>query len=288
MDMSIDTLIKQSGTPVALPEVFRKINRLAKDPNSSMADISQITEKDAGLSSRLLQIVNSPYFGFPSSINSIARAITIIGTHDLRDLLLTTATIDLLANKEYKQTHIRELWKHSLYCAVISKLLAESIQQERTECFFASGLLHDVGRFILFQGAQETTHFDINQARDNGQDLLKIEHSLLGYTHTDIGRRIAEYWNLPDRITETIAYHHQPELAKQYPLETAIVHIANHIANGFEEDSSSSRENSTSLISPFAWKTSGLTMENINEVQNKAPEQFNELYHLLMPAIKAA
>ena len=287
MDISIDTLIEQSGTPVSLPEVFRKINRLTQDPNSSMADISQITEKDIGLSSRLLKIVNSPYFGFPSSINSIARAITIIGTHDLRDLLLTTTTVDLLANKAHKHTHIRQLWKHSLYCAVISKLLAESLQQEHTECYFVSGLLHDVGRFILFRGIPETTHSAIDQARDSGQDSLNIERSLLGYTHTDIGRRIAEHWKLPDRVIETIAYHHQPELAQHFPFETSIIHIANHIANSFEDEAESAEKN-TSRINPYAWKTSGLAMENINEVLNKVPEQFNELYDLLMPGVQAA
>ncbi len=286
MEISIDTLIEKSGAPVSLPEVFIQINELTQDPNSSVADISQVTETDIGLSSRLLKIVNSPYYGFPSTIDSIPRAITIIGTQDLRDLTLATTTVDLFANKNHIQKHIRQLWRHSLYCAVNAKLLAEAIGQPHTERFFVSGLLHDIGRLILFQGIPEQTHKVINQAAETGKDLLTIEQALLGFTHTDIGCRIAHQWKLPENIIETIAFHHSPEKAREYPLETAIVHIANHMANSLDQESATIAESNG--INQHAWKISGLSMNMVNDVLSHAPEQFAAISALLMPDVKAA
>ncbi len=286
MEISIDALIEKSGAPVSLPEVFLQINELTQDPNSTVADISRVAETDIGLSSRLLKIVNSPYYGFPSTIDSIPRAITIIGSQDLRDLTLATTTVDLFANKQHKQKHIRQMWHHSLYCAVNAKLLAEAIKQPHTERFFVSGLLHDIGRLILFQGIPEATHKAINQAAETGKDLLAIEHTLLGFTHTDIGCRIAHLWKLPDNIVETIAFHHTPEKAREYPLETAIIHIANHMANILDEDNSMTAQ--PKGISQQAWKTSGLNMDMVNDVLSIAPDRFAEIHALLMPDIKAA
>jgi putative nucleotidyltransferase with HDIG domain len=286
MDITIDTLIEKSDAPVSLPEVFIRINQLTQDPNSSVAEISQVTETDIGLSSKLLKLVNSPYYGFPSSIDSIPRAITIIGIQDLRDLTLATTTVDLFANKQHKQKHIRQLWRHSLHCAINARLLAETIKQQHTERFFVSGLLHDIGRLILFQGIPEKTHKFINQATETGKDLLSIEHALLGFTHTDIGCRIAHLWNLPENIVETIAFHHAPEKAREYPLETAIIHIANHMANIMDEDSSTPGE--PNGINQHAWEISGLNMDMVNEVLSNAPQQFAEMHALLMPEVKAA
>jgi len=286
MDISIDTLIQQSGTPISLPEVFIQLNRLTQDPNSSVADIAQIVESDIGLSSRLLKIVNSPYYGFPSSIQNITRAVTIIGTKDLRDLALTTTTVDLFTNMRNKQEHIRQLWRHSLYCGVISRLLAESLDEQNTERFFVAGLLHDIGLLILYQGIPETTHHSIQQARATGETLASIEMSILGYTHTDVGSRLAQKWKLPANIIEAIEFHHAPEKATQYPVETAVIHIANHITDMLNQ------ENDLSITQPpidsAIWETSGLKSEAIDLVLANAPQQFNEVYGLLFPQEQAA
>jgi len=286
MDISIDMLIEQSGTPVSLPDAFIKINQLTQDPNSSLADISRVAETDIGLSSRLLKIVNSPYYGFPSSIDSISRAIAIIGTQDLRDLMLTTTTVDLFSGKKHKQKHIQQIWRHSLYCAVNARLLAEVTRQQHTERFFVSGLLHDIGRLILFQGLPEATHQAINQSRETGQDLLVIEQSLLGFTHTDIGCRIAAQWNLPNNIIEAIAFHHAPEKSREFPMETTIVHIANHYANCFDQESC--MPGMPEPISQYALDTCGLDIETVSKTLSNVSEQFSEIDNLLMQHNKAA
>jgi len=286
MDLSIDTLIQQSGTPISLPEVFIQLNNLTQDPNSTVADIANIIESDIGLTTRLLQIVNSPFYGFPSNIDSISRAVTIIGTKDLRDLVLTTTTIDLFSNMHSKKRHIQQLWRHSLYCAVVSRILAESLHDQNAERLFVSGLLHDIGLMILYQGIPETTHHSIQQASETGTSLASIEKTILGFTHTDVGFHLAKKWRLPENITEAIQYHHTPAQAEKCPVETAIVHIANTLTDMIDN------ENDLSIIQPTIdheiWKVSGLDDTAIDSVLENAPQQLDEIYGLLFPKEQAA
>ncbi|NOY65891.1 MAG: HDOD domain-containing protein [Gammaproteobacteria bacterium] len=286
MNLSIDTLIQQSGTPISLPEVFIQLNKLTQDPASTVADIAYVIESDIGLTTRLLEIVNSPYYSFPSDVGSISRAVAIIGTKDLRDLVLTTTTIDLFANMQSKQENLRQLWRHSIYCAVISRILAESLNKLNTERLFVSGLLHDIGLMILYQGIPETTHHAIMQANKTGETLASIEKTILGYTHTDVGYQLATKWNLPDNIIEAIRFHHTPEKASDFPVETAIIHIANILTDMIDD------ENNLSLhqhqIDSDIWNISGLNTEVIDQVLKDAPQQLNEIYTLLFPKEQAA
>jgi len=286
MDLSIDTLIQQSGTPISLPEVFIQLNSLTQDPNSTVADIANIIESDIGLTTRLLQIVNSPFYGFPSNIDSISRAVTIIGTKDLRDLVLTTTTIDLFSNMQSKKQHIQQLWRHSLYCAVVSRILAENLHDQNAERLFVSGLLHDIGLMILYQGIPETTHHSIQQARATGNSLASIEKTILGFTHTDVGFHLAKKWRLPENITEVIQFHHTPGQANKYPVETAIVHIANTLTDKIDDENDLSIIQPT--IGPDIWEVSGLDIKAIDNVLENAPEQLDNIYGLLFPKEQAA
>jgi len=286
MDISINQLIEKAGMPVSLPDAFIRINDLSQQANSSVAEFAQVIETDIGLTARLLQIVNSPYYGFPSNINSIARAVTILGTHDLRDLALATTTIDLFSSLDNKQDHIRTLWRHSLYCAVLARALGQALKQHQSERFFVAGLLHDIGRLIFFQGIPETLHETIKQARSTGKDLIDIEFSILGYTHTDVGARLAEQWNLPANVAEAIEFHHHPDKAQQFPVDAAIVHIANHLANSIDQESSLVE------VLPSISKTAlGITQVDnniIDKVVTNAPAQFAEIFELLFPREQAA
>ncbi len=286
MDISIETLIEQSGAPVSLPEVFIQINKLTQNQNSTVADIARIAETDIGLSSRLLRIVNSPYYGFPSNINSIPRAIAIIGTQDLRDLALATTTIDLFANMHNKQNHIKQLWRQCLYCAVISKMLAEALGEQHTEQFFVSGLLHDIGRLILYQAAPEAGHQLLRQNLAVDDDILTAEESLFGFSHTEVGSCLVRKWNLPDNIIEVTACHHTPEEAHQFPMETAIIYIANLIVGAIEREET--LESILPSISTTLMETSKLTNGIINDVMLAAPGQFMEIHELLFPKNMAA
>ena len=286
MDISIDQVLEQAGTPVSLPEVYLEINELVDNPRSTAAEIAHTVERDVGLTARILKIVNSPYYGFPSTVDTISRAITIIGTRDLRDLALATTTIDLFAGKKNQQENIRDFWRHSIYVGVIAKMLAENRHDRHTERYFVAGLLHDIGRLILYQALPEVANLSIRQAREQGEVLYQTERVLMGYTHTDIGKRLAELWNLPAYLVESIAYHHEPDQAVHYALDVSIVHIANFLANSI--DFSSNLSGSMTPLDPRCWQTTGLSLQVIEKSLPDLAEKFTHAYGLLIPQANAA
>lgn len=280
MDISIEAVIRQSGAPVSLPSTYLEINRLIDRPGSTVADIARVAEADIGLAARILKIVNSPYYGFPSSIDSIPRAIAIIGTRDLRDLVLTTTTIDIFSKMKSKQDHIYAVWRHCLYCAINARLLAIELHQPNAECFFVAGLMHDIGRLILFQALPETSHLAIKEARSTGGNLTDIELNLLGFTHCEIGSRLAELWNLPENVRDVIAFHHDPNRSRHFPLQTAIAHIADNRANIIDQKSAMVRK--PPPIKQEALNMTSLSLEQIDEVLADAPIHYNEVNQLFM------
>ena len=286
MDISMEAVIEKSGTPVSLPHVYLEMNRLIDLPDSTLADIAKVAEEDLGLTTRILKIVNSPYYGFPSTIDSISRAVAILGTKDLRDLVLTTTTLDIFTKMKFKHDHIQEILRHSLFCAVNARLLAIELHQPQTECFFVAGLMHDIGRLILLQALPESSHMAISEARTTGQDLDSIEQDIFGFTHSDIGNRLAELWHLPENVKEVIAFHHNPGRSRHFPLQTAVVHLADNRANLI--DKKSSLVSNPPPVKQEALNVTSLSLERIDELLKTAPDHFKEVNQLFMNSDVAA
>lgn len=286
MKIDLKTLIDNTTDVVSLPDVFVRINELVNDPRSSAADIGRVIEQDTGLTARLLKIVNSPYYGFPSNITTISRAITIIGTRDLRDLALATTTVGVLSNLKNSQFNMENFWRHNLFCAVAARMLAERRHEHHAERFFVAGLLHDIGSLIMYQTIPDLADQALRQARDTDQALQTAETELLGYSHADVGAALARKWNLPANLIEVIEYHHQPERAITHPIDAAVVHIANFIANLADPDSN--RCQHVPQAEANAWSIAELSPGDLENIVPEVNARFNEAYRLLFPEDLAA
>ena len=286
MNITLEQLINNAGELVSLPDVFIRVNELVNNPVASAADIGQVIEQDAALTARLLKIVNSPYYGFPSTIDTISRAITIIGIQDLHDLALATSTVGTLSNLESERMNIEKFWRHSLYSAVIAKILAEHLHEHSTERMFVAGLLHDIGTLVMYQAIPDECNKAIELARETGQDMHTAEKSILGFSHNEVGAELATRWNLPANIIEVIRHHHEPELANTHKLDIAIIHIANFITNTLDE--SCNRTGNIAHINKATWETTGLQPTIIEDVLDKVDNKFAEMYRLLFPDQAAA
>jgi putative nucleotidyltransferase with HDIG domain len=286
MSLTLEKIINNAGELVSLPDVFVRVNELVNNPHASAADIGQAVEQDAALTARLLKIVNSPYYGFPSSIDTISRAITIIGIQDLHDLVLATATVGTLSKIDSERINIEKFWRHSLYCAVISKILAEHLHENSTERMFVTGLLHDIGTLVMYQAIPDECSQAIELAKETGQDVHAAEKSIIGFSHNEVGAELATRWNLPGNIIEVIRHHHEPEQANSHPLDVALIHIANFITNTLDE--SCNRTGNIAHINKATWAMAGLQPTIIEDVLEKADSKFAEMHKLLFPEQVAA
>jgi HD-like signal output (HDOD) protein len=275
MALPAEALVNKSLELVSLPTTYSQINDLMNDPNSSADDISEVINIDPGLTARLLKIVNSPFYGFPSQINTISRAITIIGTRELTHLVLATSVINAFKGIPANLINLEEFWRHSLACAIASKLLAIHCGYRAAERFFISGLLQNIGSLVLYQALPELAREAINNAKSGNGTLSKTEQLVMGFDHSEVGQALVEAWRLPDSLGEVVTFHHKPSQATQFQNEVAIIHIADIMVSSAELGHSGDRH--VPPLDPKAWEQLGIEPQILPEILQQVTEQLDDL-----------
>ena len=225
--LDLERVIARVDDLPTLPRTVLRITELVNDPKSSARDLARIITDDQVLAARLLKLVNSSFYGFPQRISTITGAIVLLGFDAIRNLLLTTSVFDLFSNRK-KISVIRQeqFWDHSLGCAVAAKVIGNHLRYDRVEELFVAGLLHDIGKIVEMIFLPEIFK-DINRlVNDKHILMITAEQTVMGYGHPEVGKLLAERWNLPLKLINVISYHHQPSTAGRFAFEAAIVHLA--------------------------------------------------------------
>jgi len=281
MPLSAKQLVNSVQNLIALPSIVLRVNNMTNDKQSSAADIGAAINSNQEISARLLRIANSPFFNFPSHINNVPRAITVIGTPELRDLLLATSAIDVFDDLPNELISMETFWRHSLRCGLIARSLASHLHKPNVERFFAAGLLHDIGSLLINNRLPELADKVLAQSNNNRQRRFMIEEEIMGFNHAAVGGELLRQWGLPDYIAEAVEHHHTPSLAKQFPQDAAIAHIANYLSNTMLSKISNNLDASESLdIS--ALKTAGLSPEDLQSILQHSESLFDDTLEILV------
>ncbi len=267
-------LITGSTRVSSLPEIFIMINEVVNDPTSSFSDISKVVNLDTALSARLLKIVNSSFYSFPSNIETVTHAISVIGTEQLHDLALATTVLSTFKGIPDTIVNMNLFWRHSLGVAIIARNLAIHCRETNPERFYLAGILHDVGRLITLENLPEESKEIISRQNEVGGIMWQIEREVLGFDHADVGAALARAWELPLSLEEIIGNHHNPARSKRYPLETTIVHLADIIAKAMELGSSGDIH--VSPLDEKSWEQLKLPIGIFSALWNQVETQFNE------------
>jgi putative nucleotidyltransferase with HDIG domain len=279
----IAELVKGVGDLVTLPHVFVRINQLVEDPDSTTEDITKVVSQDPSFTVRLLRIANSPFYGFSSTIETVSRAVTLIGTSQIRNLALSTSVSSTFAGLPNELVSMDNFWHHSLYCALAARILARRARKSDPEAVFTAALLHDIGELVIFNRLPEQAKEALLMVLDSGDEIpvYEAERQVMGFDHAEVGGELARQWHLPPLLEECIAYHHDIQLAKRCPRETAIVHIANILALMAEVDTLNLED--VPPIDPLAWEITGLDMdETIESTIVEAREEIVEAKKLFL------
>lgn len=272
--LKLDDIITYDMKISSPPAIFLLINETMNNPRSSILDIAKIISNDQGLTARLLKMANSPLYGFPSKIETITQAISILGTQQINDLVLATTVVNLFKKIPEKLVEIDSFWNHSIACGISARVLATYRREPNVERFFVAGILHDIGRLILYTKMPEVSIEILEKCRREEELLYRAEQEIIGYDHADVGGRLAEKWRLPLSIIEMVQFHHRPILSNYFPIETAVIHLADILAHAMELGSSGEK-----LVPPLdkkAWESIGLTHGLLSSVMSRVDEQFNE------------
>ncbi len=267
----------------SLPDIFSRIVEIMSDPISSADDFANVIQKDPALTARLLKVVNSAFYGFGSKIGTISRAVAIIGTKELYALCLGTSVMTIFRDIPNALVNMPSFWKHSIACGVVAKLLAQKKNIFETERFFVAGLLHDIGRLIIFKHLPEHANQTLALATESQKLLFETENEVLGFDHAKAGGILIKKWKLPEDLGHMIRFHHAPENAYDQT-EAAVIHLADIMVNALQIGSSGERF--VSGINPAAWKAIELPETIFSEILDEAYLKISELTGVLVSDTK--
>lgn len=195
-----------------LPVVITKLLELIENPLSTAREINDVIKTDQSLTAKTLKLVNSAYYGFPRKIGTVTDAVVILGFNTVRSLAVSATVCKLFegGSDDFKR---ELLWEHSIACAFASRIIAKMVRYPEEEEAFVAGILHDVAKVIEDQYLHEDFIKAVISSRENGVQLTDAEKEYIGIDHSLIGRKVADKWNLPLKITKVIGFHHQPQFA---------------------------------------------------------------------------
>jgi HD-like signal output (HDOD) protein len=272
-------LVKGAVSVASPPLIYERLVQVINDPRSGSADVARVIGEDQGLTARLLRTVNSAFYSFPRPIDSVTQAVTIVGTQQVRDLALATSVMTMFDDVPADLIDMQSFWHHSLATGTIARVIAGYRREDNVERYFVAGLLHDIGRLIIFQRAGSQAREAIERARESGEPLYVCEAAVLGCDHAQVGDALLAKWNFRGAFREATLHHHRPRLASKYPAETAAVHIADVMSNALSWGRSG--EVRVPPCDPGAWDTLGIDTGMTNILIEEAERQIDAAMHLL-------
>jgi putative nucleotidyltransferase with HDIG domain len=275
MSLTVAQLISKVRTVYSLPQTFHRLQEVVDNPDSSMSDIGEVLMSDQALSARILQLANCSFYGFPSRIETVSHAVTMIGAEQMIALVQGTCVASIFTNVPPEIVDMESFWKHSIACGITARLIAARRREANTERFFLLGLLHDIGRLVIFQHLPEESARIIQQAARERRLLTAIERTRLGFDHAEVGHELLKIWKLPARLCEPIKMHHNTRETSVYPVETAILHTADVIVNALR--CGSSGERFVPALHPPHWDTAGFATDALAPLAKEVERQLAEV-----------
>jgi HD-like signal output (HDOD) protein len=273
-----EKLIKRNIDLPSLPTIYGEINDVIQNPTSSANDIGSVISKDTSLSASLLRIVNSTFYGFPSKIDTLSRAVTILGIKQLKTLVIGVSIMNVFKNIPSTLIDMKSFWEHSVTCGIIARVIAGHKKIQNTERLFVAGLLHDIGRLVLYRYAPDEAKNALLMAKNSKDLLYRLEDGFMGCNHSMIGGLLLKKWKLPVSLENIISHHHAPH-ESQDPLEPAIVHLADIMTNALHMGSSGERL--VPALDSQAWECIGVSTNILNLTVTQAERQMEEVTRYL-------
>ncbi|OPZ61090.1 MAG: phosphodiesterase [Deltaproteobacteria bacterium ADurb.Bin510] len=218
-----------------LPTVATAIMEKTLDSNVNAQQIAELIEKDQALAIKVLKIANSAFYRRIKEISTIRGAVVVLGMNVLKSIVLSISVVNLFDNKHHHALDLFQFWQHSIACAVCAREIAARLAPATAEDAFMAGLLHDLGKVVIDQQLCRGGEYqEVLDMTSRGQSLMAAEREILGFDHAQLGKLLAERWNLPAQLAAAIALHHEAVPAVDEP-ETKrlcqIVYVADLVTN---------------------------------------------------------
>lgn len=206
---TLTKVVARIGDLPAIPDVVAEVMALTSDPNVAVSDVSKAIERDPALAAKLLRVSNSSYYGMRQVVGTLKLALVILGVREVRNMVLGISVLDALQDSETDALLNKYgLWPHSALVAGVAKKLGDYIELSVQGEDFIAGLLHDIGKLVLWRHLGDDYRKMYLESRDTGAPLFEAERAAFGFDHADVGAALATGWNLPDSLTGALQLHH--------------------------------------------------------------------------------
>jgi HD-like signal output (HDOD) protein len=233
-DEDLKSVVSRIGALPSLPRLYVEVNNELNSKDPSIAKVADIVSKDVSISAKLLQLVNSPFFGIPNTITQPQKAVSLLGLDLVQAVVLASGVFTAFKEVVNVGFSINDLWNHSYHTGAMAKAIAqlENSAAPLPDCAYMAGLLHDIGSVVLAAQLPEAYVAAVKLAAADNISMYLAEKEILGIGHAELGAYLLGLWGLSDSNILATAYHHQPSDANVEEITAlTFVHIANELTH---------------------------------------------------------
>lgn len=271
---------------VSLPEVYIQLKNLLDQPDYTIGDAAAIIERDPALATRLLRLVNSSFFGLAARVDTVFRAVNMLGAQQVHDLALATSVAQSFEGMSSDVMDMSSYWRGSVLCGLVSRLLSENSSVLDSDRSFVAGLLRDIGHLVMYQSVPKLAQQALALAADSGRPVYLVEQEKIGLDYARVGGVLMRQWGLPDSLREVTEFHVEPARSLRFPLETHLLHIADVLARSIDNDADFSQQ--AGRIHPDSWRITGLSPEQCLSAGNESKLNLESVMNLMFPVTRHA
>ncbi len=281
MKADLNRLLAEVDGLASLPSIHRELNLALSDPLSSIGRFGEIIENDIDLTARLLRIANSAMYGFPRQIETVPQAVTLLGLEQIRDLVAATLVLEFFKGISSNLVNMESFWRHSIACGTAARILAVYRRELNPERCFVSGLLHDIGRLVIFLKMPGPAGDVFDLARSRDIPMAEAEAQVLGADHAQIGGMLLDRWEFPNSMIGAVRHHHSPLACLDFPADAALIHVADIISLAMELGHSG--DQTPPRLESEAWTVLGLPHSTLGAVVTEIDRQFQTTVRMFLP-----
>lgn len=254
---------RQSENLFVLPDVYLRLKEMIDDERSSLSDIAEIVVLDPSLSSTLLKLANSALFSFPREIDSIARAIMVLGIKEVNNLVNLYGVTKAFSGIGNKVIDMDRFWEVSVDCALLCKFFAQKFKFKDADSLFLSGLMHNIGELVIVQNSPKQVEFCQNYNKD--ETPWQLQTAVFGFTYADCSVELLNLWQLPESLIDPIKNYHNASFESNASLGAKLLNLCSHLALINSHPGMYSKQH---FLAPFLLEKFELSMDDIDESLN--------------------
>ncbi len=277
-----EELVNMSSSMLSLPDVYLQVKGVIDNPESTMADLSRVISIDPGMTAIVLKLVNSAFYGMPRKVETISRAVGILGMQPLHDLVLAVSVTKTFSGLSQQVMNMKTFWANSFFSGLAARELARKCFLMDSERMFVEGLLRDLGHLLLYQHLPEQVQEAMKISATTGKPIHETEQHVIGFNYTHVGKALVDTWQLPKNLGEAIRHQHNPGGTPDYQFEAALLNIAGALTEGFQ--SPNGQGNWKTLVAQESWTLTGLDEETIKICILEASKQLSSMLDLMEEA----